>query len=123
MPLHAVACDSSLLRQVWTNLFSNAVKYSQHAAPRHIVIDSYEDNHEIVYSIKDNGVGFDAEYSAKLFTAFERLHTQKEFEGTGIGLALVKRIIEKHNGKVWAKSALNQGATFYFSLPQEINEP
>ncbi|MEP6683835.1 MAG: ATP-binding protein [Parafilimonas sp.] len=116
--LHAAVCDSSLLRQVWTNLFSNAVKYSQHATPRRIIIDSREDSHEIIYSIQDNGVGFDAGYSAKLFTAFERLHSDKEFQGTGIGLALVKRIIEKHNGKVWAKSALNQGATFYFSLPQ-----
>lgn len=117
-PLHAVACDSSLLRQVWTNLFNNAVKYSQHATPRRITIDSYDNSLEIIYSIQDNGVGFNAEYSAKLFTAFERLHSNKEFEGTGIGLALVKRIIEKHNGKVWAKSELNQGATFYFSLPQ-----
>ena len=117
-PLHAVACDSSLLRQVWTNLFNNAVKYSQHATPRRITIDSHDNSLEIIYSIQDNGVGFNAEYSAKLFTAFERLHSNKEFEGTGIGLALVKRIIEKHNGKVWAKSELNQGATFYFSLPQ-----
>jgi signal transduction histidine kinase len=121
-PLHAAACDSSLLRQVWTNLFSNAVKYSQHATPRRIIIDSHEDSHEIVYSIQDNGVGFDAGYSAKLFTAFERLHSEKEFHGTGIGLALVKRIIEKHKGKVWAKSVLNQGATFFFSLPQQTDE-
>lgn len=117
-PLQAAACDNSLLRQVWTNLFNNAVKYSQHSTPRRITINSQSNNPDIIYSIQDNGVGFNAEYSTRLFTAFERLHSNKEFEGTGIGLALVKRIIEKHNGKVWAKSELNHGATFYFSLPQ-----
>ncbi len=117
-PLHKVTCDTRLIRQVWINLFSNAIKFSQHAARPCIDISSYKNGNYITYSIKDNGVGFNAEYSEKLFSPFQRLHSKKEFEGTGVGLTIVKRIIEKHNGNVWAESEPGLGAAFYFSLPQ-----
>ena len=116
--LHPACCDSSLIRQVWTNLLSNAFKFSQNTASPYIEIDSYKENAEIVYLVKDNGAGFDEEYGDKLFKVFQRLHTRSEFEGTGVGLALVKRIIDKHKGNVWAESKAGGGATFYFSLPE-----
>src|SRR5205814_123251 len=111
--LKPVVCDSTLIRQVWSNLISNAIKYSatrQHPA---IEIDSYKKDDEIIYSVKDNGVGFDMKYAAKLFGVFQRLHN-KEFEGSGIGLALVQRVIAKHGGTVWAEAEVDKGATFYF---------
>lgn len=114
LPAH---CDPALLTQVWINLISNAVKYSGKVANIRITIGSYKTDMELVYSIKDNGVGFDMAYADKLFGVFQRLHKSVDFEGTGIGLALVQRIILKHGGKVWAEAAVNEGATFYFSLP------
>lgn len=116
--IHPACCDSSLIRQVWANLLSNAFKFSQNAASPYIEIDSYKKNGEIVYLVKDNGAGFDEEYSDKLFTVFQRLHSKTEFEGTGVGLAIVKRIIDKHTGRIWAESKAGEGATFYFSLPE-----
>jgi signal transduction histidine kinase len=109
-------CDGLLIRQVWSNIISNAIKYSMNCEYPCVEIDSYKKEDEIIYSIKDNGVGFDMKYAGKLFNVFERLHS-KEFEGTGIGLALVQRIITKHGGTVWAESETNKGAVFYFSLP------
>ncbi|HYF29566.1 MAG TPA: ATP-binding protein [Chitinophagaceae bacterium] len=111
--------DQSLLNQVWMNLLSNAIKYSSAANPPQIEVGYREDRSNIVYFIRDNGVGFDMRYVNKLFGIFQRLHGEN-FEGTGIGLALVKRIIDKHKGNIWAEGAVNRGATFYFSLPKTI---
>jgi len=110
-------CDSTLIRQVWSNLISNAIKYSARKPLAHIEIDSLVTDDAIVYSVKDNGVGFDMKYADKLFGVFQRLHGLKEFEGSGVGLALVQRVILKHGGKVWAEAEEGKGATFYFSLP------
>ena len=116
-PLPDAYCDSTLVRQVWSNLLSNAIKYSGKQAQQTVTIKSVEEDGYIVYSVKDNGVGFDMAYSEKLFGVFQRLHKQSEFEGTGVGLALVHRIVTKHGGKVWAESEEGKGAIFYFSLP------
>jgi len=109
--------DPNLLRQVWMNLISNAVKYSSKSAAPSIEIGCTEGPEMNIYYIRDNGVGFDMNHSHKLFGVFQRLHHQRDFEGTGIGLAFTKRIITKHNGDIWAESKLNEGASFYFSLP------
>ena len=113
-------CDSSLIKQVWINLLSNAVKYSANQDSPVIEVGSEKSKTEIIYYVKDNGVGFDMQYANKLFGVFQRLHKITEFEGTGIGLAIVQRIVTKHKGRVWAEAELNKGATFYFSLPLEI---
>ncbi len=110
-------CDRNLVTQVWVNLISNAIKYS---APREqpvIEIDSYASAEELVYRIKDNGVGFNMKYADKLFGVFQRLHKMTEFEGTGVGLALVHQIVSRHGGRVWAKAETGKGAIFSFSLP------
>lgn len=109
--------DYSLLYQVWMNLISNAIKYSSKKERPEVTIGSTHSENEITYFIKDNGAGFNMEYSNKLFGVFQRLHTPAEFEGTGIGLAIVKRVITKHGGRVWAESKEQEGATFYFTLP------
>jgi len=109
--------DSSMLKQVWLNLVSNAIKYSSRQANPCIEIGAEERGGMQVYFVRDNGVGFDMQYAHKLFGVFQRLHRQDEFEGTGVGLALVKRIIDKHNGEVWGEAVPGKGATFYFSLP------
>ncbi len=115
--LEAVDCDSGLMQQVWMNLLSNAIKYSGRKTRPVIEINCFNTGTQIVYSIKDNGVGFNMKYSDKLFGVFQRLHKMNEFEGTGIGLALVKRIVTRHGGRVWAEAEPGKGATFYFSLP------
>ncbi len=109
--------DNALLKQVWINLISNAYKYSQKNASPLIEIGSSKNNNEITYYVKDNGVGFDMKYYNKLFGVFQRLHSENEFEGTGIGLAIVQRIVTRHGGRVWAEAKLNEGATFYFTIP------
>ncbi len=109
--------DYSLVTQVWINLISNAIKYSAKNENPKIEIGSIQYENEIVHYVKDNGAGFDMKYANKLFGVFQRLHTATEFEGSGVGLAIVKRIISKHGGRVWAESKPNEGATFYFSLP------
>jgi PAS domain S-box-containing protein len=112
------ACaDNSLMKHVFTNLISNAIKYSSQNDFSQIDITSVRNHSEVIYKIKDNGVGFDMEYAGKLFGVFQRLHSNEQFPGTGVGLAIVHRIIQKHNGKVWAKGKENEGAEFYFSLP------
>lgn len=115
--LDAVDCDSSLIRQVWINLVSNAIKYSGKKERASIEISSEKKKNEIVYQITDNGVGFDMQYADKLFGVFQRLHKPSDYEGTGVGLALVHRIISKHGGRVWAEAEVDKGATFYFTIP------
>ncbi len=107
----------TLIKQVWVNLISNAIKFSKHNPIARIEVGSYPKDNFIVYYVKDNGAGFDIQYYNKLFGVFQRLHSQEEFEGTGIGLAIVHKIIHRHNGTVWAESKLNEGSCFYFSLP------
>ncbi len=109
--------DQSLIKQVWINLISNAIKYSKYKSKTNIDIGAYEKDNLVVYYVKDEGAGFDMQYYDKLFGVFQRLHSQEEFEGTGIGLAIVQKIIYRHNGTVWAESELNKGSCFYFSLP------
>ncbi len=116
--LPPVVCDGSMLRQVWHNLISNAYKFTRHTQNPRVEIGSYQENGECVYYVKDNGAGFDMKYYDKLFGVFQRLHRQDEFEGTGVGLGIVQRVINRHGGRVWAEAAVNQGATFYFALPQ-----
>jgi len=110
--------DSVVIKQAWINLISNAVKYSKLNTKTIIKIGSEVKGDEIIYHVKDNGVGFDMRYADKLFGVFQRLHSDKDFDGTGVGLAIVHRIICKHGGNVWAEGKVNEGATFYFSLPK-----
>ena len=115
--LKPAECDHVLIKQVWANLLSNAVKYSGNRENPMIEIGCYDQNGQTVYYIKDNGVGFDLQYAGKLFGVFQRLHKPSEFPGTGVGLAIVHRIITRHGGKVWANAKVNEGAEFYFTLP------
>jgi PAS domain S-box-containing protein len=118
-PLPPVRADRALLRQVLFNLISNAVKFTGNRAEAKIEISSVPNgNEETVIFIRDNGAGFNPKYAGKLFGVFQRLHTEAEFKGTGIGLANVQRIIHRHGGRVWAEGVLNGGATFYFSIPK-----
>jgi PAS domain S-box-containing protein len=109
--------DATLLKQVWVNLISNAHKYSQKNPSPSIEIGSTKSENGIIYHIKDNGVGFDMKYYNQLFGVFHRLHNNEEFEGTGVGLAIVDRIVTRHGGKVWAEAELGKGASFYFTIP------
>jgi two-component system sensor histidine kinase/response regulator len=115
--LHSANADSTMIKQVMINLLSNAIKYSSKTEKPSVEIKSYLEENEIIYSVTDNGAGFNNQFAHKLFGVFQRLHLQADFEGTGVGLALVKRIINKHGGRVWAAGELNKGATFCFSLP------
>ena len=116
--LPSIPGDRSLLRQVFVNLIGNAVKYTRPRAVARIEIGYREEGKEIVYFIRDNGVGFSMEYVHKLFGVFQRLHAHEEFEGTGVGLALVGRIIQRHGGRVWAEGKPDEGAVFHFALPK-----
>ncbi len=110
--------DTSMIRQVWVNLIGNAIKFSSHKSERLIEIGYNAEGSENYYYIKDNGDGFDMQYSDKLFGVFQRLHAESDFEGTGVGLAIVQRVLLRMNGRVWAVGKVGEGATFYFELPK-----
>ena len=114
-------CDTSMLRQVWANLISNAVKYSQKKPTPTIEIGGEQHDGELLFFVKDNGAGFNMSHYNKLFSIFQRLHSDNEFNGTGIGLAVVKRIIERHDGRIWANSEVGKGSEFYFTLKAKEN--
>jgi signal transduction histidine kinase len=116
-PLPSVAGDVLLLRQVWTNLLSNALKYSGTKPKSEILVTGELRNGDALFQVRDNGVGFDTKYAAQLFGVFQRLHKAEDFEGTGVGLAIVHRVVTRHGGNVRADSTLGEGATFHFTLP------
>jgi light-regulated signal transduction histidine kinase (bacteriophytochrome) len=115
---HATA-DRSLIEQVWVNLLSNAIKFSGKKDAPVVEVGAISEEREYVYFVRDNGAGFDPRYQEKLFGVFQRLHHSDEFPGTGVGLALVHRIVTRHGGRVWADARLGEGATFHFTLPKE----
>jgi hypothetical protein len=121
MDLAPVACDPGLVRQVFANLISNAVKYTQPREQARIEIGQLKRNGDSPIYIRDNGVGFDMKFVDKLFGVFQRLHPPTDFEGTGVGLATVARIVRKHGGAIWAEGEENNGATFYFTLGPQSN--
>jgi two-component system sensor histidine kinase/response regulator len=120
-PLPETLGDATYLKQVWTNLISNAIKFSSKSNKPVIRVGGYTENGYNIYFIKDNGVGFNQEYAHKLYGVFQRLHKAEEFDGTGVGLAIVQRIILRHGGRVWAEGKQGEGATFYFSLPSNTS--
>jgi light-regulated signal transduction histidine kinase (bacteriophytochrome) len=115
--LPSVRGDRALLRQVWTNLISNALKYSSKKDQPHLRIWAVTDGGRVIYNVQDDGVGFDMAYADKLFGVFQRLHRSEEFAGTGVGLAIAQRVVERHGGTIWADAKLGAGATFSFALP------
>jgi two-component system cell cycle sensor histidine kinase/response regulator CckA len=117
-PLPATQADRALMHQVWVNLLGNALKFTRSQKTAIIEVGCRSAGDEDIYYVKDNGVGFDMQYAHKLFGVFQRLHRYEEFEGTGVGLALVQRIVQRHGGRIWAEGRVNGGATFYFSLPR-----
>ncbi|MFP4497451.1 MAG: PAS domain S-box protein [Vulcanimicrobiota bacterium] len=117
-----IQADPTLIRQVFVNLISNAVKFTKTRNPAVIEIDSWHENGRMIYRITDNGIGFNPLHTDKLFKVFSRLHSEKDYPGTGVGLALVYRIINKHDGAIWAQGELEKGASFYISLPEKYQK-
>ncbi|HOI16844.1 MAG TPA: ATP-binding protein, partial [Geobacteraceae bacterium] len=116
LPLPQAQGDPTLIRQVWTNLLSNAVKFSAKKERAAIKVSAGEQGGKVVYKVQDNGAGFDMKYVPKLFGVFQRLHSTREFPGTGVGLAIVQRIVVRHGGRIWAEGEPGKGATFYFTM-------
>jgi PAS domain S-box-containing protein len=116
-PLPRCHGDLTMLRQVWASLLDNAIKFTRQKPAATIEVGGRTEGSELIYYVKDNGAGFDMQYADKLFSLFQRLHSVEEFEGAGFGLAIVKRIVTRHGGRVWAEGKVNEGATFYFALP------
>ena len=114
--------DPSLIKQVFVNLLSNALKFTRQKQPAVVEVGFRDDETELVYFVRDNGAGFDMAYAQKLFGVFQRLHLAEEFEGTGIGLSIVQRIINRHGGRIWAEAKVNEGAMFYFTLPKLVQK-
>jgi light-regulated signal transduction histidine kinase (bacteriophytochrome) len=115
--------DASLIEQVWVNLLSNAFKFTRERRPGIIELGSRTEGSATVYFVRDNGAGFNMEYAHKLFGVFQRLHSESEFEGTGVGLSIVHRIIQRHGGRIWAESDVGKGATFHFTLAADQSTP
>jgi two-component system sensor histidine kinase/response regulator len=121
-PLPPTAGDAILIRQVWCNLLGNALKYSAHKTSPNVRVGGRVEGRESVYQVDDNGAGFDMKYAHKLFGVFQRLHKAEDFSGTGVGLAIVQRIVLRHGGRIWAQGAPGAGASFQFSLPAIITD-
>ena len=115
--LPTLKVDEQLMVQLFQNLISNAIKYRGEESPK-IHISAKRESNEWLFSVKDNGIGISGKHLEKIFTIFQRLHTHEEYEGTGIGLAIVQKIVHQHNGEIWAESELGKGTTFYFTIPQ-----
>ncbi len=118
--MQSCRADKTLLQQVWVNLLSNALKYTRDRSPAVITIGSIREKNTNVFFVEDNGVGFDSKYADTLFGVFQRLHRTEDYEGTGVGLALVQRIIHRHGGRIWAEAKPGVGATFFFTLGEPV---